>query len=183
MGSKAEVTSLDALRSFRVALVQYDASVRDGLDSLATQVQRAVEWLEVDRRQYWPEQARRANEKLSEARNALERCQLRYGSEEAPSCYEQKKAVDETLQRLRYCEEKVRATRSWIATVRQELNEFQGQLAKMNNCLDGDLPRAVTALERMIAALEKYVEVGTASRPRAEPPAQHEDREDESDQA
>jgi len=42
--------------------------------------------------------------------------------------------------------------------VHSQMNEFNGQIARMNNCLDTDIVRAVAALERMVRALEKYVE-------------------------
>jgi hypothetical protein len=161
----ARVTSIEAIRGLRSAFLKFDTEVRDGVDSLSMQVRRAVEWLEVDRMQYWPAQLRRANERLVEARNALERCQLRYGSEEAPSCYEQKQAVEAATRRFRLCEEKLRTTKKWIRALRQEVNAFEGQLAKMNNCIDADVPRAVSALDRMIDSLEKYVEVSPSVSP------------------
>jgi hypothetical protein len=152
------VTSIEALRRLRSSLIKFDDEMCGGLDSLASQVRRAVEWLEVDRMQYWPAQIRRSNERLLEARNALERCQLRYGSEDVPSCYQEKKAVELATARLRLCEEKLRVTKNWIRSIQQTLNEFEGEMAQARNCLEGDVPRAVAALERMIESLAKYVE-------------------------
>ena len=57
---------------------------------------------------------------------------------------------------MRLCEEKVRVTRRWIQAIRQEINEFDGQVARLNNYLETDIPRAAAALERMVTALEKY---------------------------
>jgi hypothetical protein len=91
-----------------------------------------------------------------QARNELDRCQLHYGSENAPSCFDQKKRLEKAKRRLRLCEEKVKAVKRWINTVRQELDDFDGELAKMNNWLETDLPRAAASLERMLRALDKY---------------------------
>ncbi len=154
--SSANVTAIDAVREFRTALLNFEGDIRQALTLLSLEVRRAVDWIEIDRLRYWPVEIRRADEALRQARNDLERCQLKYGSEEAPSCYEQKKAVARAVQRARLCEQKLRATKRWTRTLRQELNEFEGQLAKMNNWLDADLPRAVAALERMLGALDKY---------------------------
>ncbi|MDP6717046.1 MAG: hypothetical protein QGF59_00265, partial [Pirellulaceae bacterium] len=123
---------------------------------LVLEVRRAMEWLEGDRRRYWPEQARRASQKVVEARNELERCELKYGSEEAPSCYEQKMALQRAKRRLRFCEDQVKVVKQWIRAVRQELNDFEGQAAKLTSILDSDIPHAVTTLERMLRALDKY---------------------------
>lgn len=158
--ASANVTSLEALRQLRAAVSKFDDESRQAITMLALEVRRAIDWLEVDRMQYWPEQVRRAGDKLIEARNALERCQLKYGSEEAPSCYEQKKAFERARRRVRLCDEKLRATKNWIRTIRQEVNEFDGQIAKLSNCLDNDLPRAIAALDHMLQALDRYT--GTA---------------------
>ena len=58
--------------------------------------------------------------------------------------------------RLSFCEDQVKVVKRWILAVRQELNEFEGQAAKMTSILDSDIPRAVTTLERMLRALDKY---------------------------
>ena len=156
MERSANVTSIDGIRELRVSLLKFEEYSRDGLTMLILEVRRAMEWLEGDRRRYWPEQVRRASQKLVEARNNLERCELKYGSEEAPSCYEQKLTFQRAKRRLRYCEDQVKVVKHWIQVVRQELNDFEGQAAKLTSVLDADIPHAVATLERMLRALDKY---------------------------
>jgi hypothetical protein len=156
MERSANVTSIDGIRELRTSLLKFEDGSRDGLTMLILEVRRAMQWLEVDQRRYWPEQVRRASQKLVEARNDLERCELKYGSEEAPSCYEQKLALQRAKRRLRYCEDQVKVVKHWIQAVRQELNDFEGQVAKLTSVLDADIPHAVTTLERMLRALDKY---------------------------
>jgi len=156
MERSANVTSIDGVRELRTSLLKFEEYSRDGLTALILEVRRAMDWLESDRRRYWPAQVRRASQKLVEARNDLERCELKYGSEEAPSCYEQKLAYQNAKRRLRYCEDQVKVVKHWIRTVRRELNDFEGQAAKLSSVLDADIPHAVSALERMLRALDKY---------------------------
>jgi len=163
MDRSANVTSIDAVQEFRTALVEFEGQARDAVTLLVLEIRRAVDWIENDRRRYWPEQARRASQKLIIARNDLERCQLKYGSEEAPSCYEQKKAVERARRRLRLCEEKIRVVKRWIRTIRREQNEFEGQIARTQDMLDTDVPRAVAALERMLTALDKYTQSSSST--------------------
>jgi hypothetical protein len=163
MDNGARVTSVDSIRSLRAALVNFEGGARDALTLLELEVRKAVDWLEHDRAQYWPDQYRKASEGVAQARNELERRQLTYGSDEPPSCYEQKKALEAAKRRLRLCEEKMKTVKRWIRTVRGELNEFEGQMARMTECLDADIPRAVAALERMLVALEKYLASSTPS--------------------
>ena len=156
MGRSANVTSIEAIQAMRVALRKFEAGARDGLEMLVLEVRRAVDWIENDRRRYWPAQVRRASERLVEARNELDRCQLTYGSEESPSCYDQQQAFDRAKRRLRWCEEKVKVTNRWARVIQHEVGEFEGQVAQLNNVLDNDVPRAVAALERMVRALDRY---------------------------
>ena len=156
MGHSANVTSIEAIQALRVALRKFEAGARDGLEMLVLEVRRAVDWIENDRRRYWPAQVRRASERLVEARNELDRCQLTYGSEEAPSCYEQQQAFERAKRRLRWCEDKVKTTRRWTRVIQHEVSDFESQVAQLNNMLDNDVPRAVSALERMVQALDKY---------------------------
>jgi hypothetical protein len=139
-------------------VLQFEADARDAVAMLQMEVRRAVDWIEQDRRRYWAHQAKKASDWVKQARNALERAELTYGSEEPPPCTEQKKILAKAKRRLQLCEEKIKAVRRWARLVRAELNEFDGQMARMNNYLDTDVPRAAAALERMLRALEKYVQ-------------------------
>lgn len=156
MNQSANVTSIEAIHAFRAALIKFVENAGDSVVSLELEIRRAVNWIEVDRRRYWPVQVKQASEELAQARNSLERCQLKYGSEEAPSCYEQKKNYERAKQRLRYCEEQVRSVKQWIQTIRQELTVFDGQLAEIRLAVDSDLPRAIAAITNLINALERY---------------------------
>jgi hypothetical protein len=157
MDRSAHVTSIDAVRTLRAGVLQFEADARDAVSMLQMEVRRAVDWIENDRSRYWSHQAKRASDWVKQARNDLERAELTYGSEEPPPCTEQKKVLAQAKRRLQLCEEKIKAVRRWVRLVRAELNEFDGQMARMNNYLDTDVPRAAAALERMLRALEKYV--------------------------
>jgi hypothetical protein len=156
MERSADVTSIDAIRGFRTALLQFGGEAEDAIVMLILEARKAIQWLQQDRARYWPEQTRKAQEWVVQARNELDRCQLHYGSENAPSCFDQKKKLERAKRRLRLCEEKVKAVKRWTNTIRQELDDFDGELAKMRNWLETDLPRAAALLERMVRALDKY---------------------------
>lgn len=156
MDYSANVKSLDALRELRGAYVQFGGDAKEAVIMLTLEARKAMQWLQVDRARYWPVELRKAQEWVVQARNELDRCQLHYGSEDAPSCFDQKKALEKAKRRLRLCEQKVKAVKKWTLAVRQELDDFDGELAKMTNWLETDLPRGVALLERMVRALDKY---------------------------
>lgn len=156
MNRTAHVSSIDAIRQLRIELLKFVEKSREAHELLKLEARRGIDWVEHDRRRYWPEQTRKASEALIAARNELERCELRYGSEDSPSCYEQRQAVERAKRRLRLCEEKTRAVKRWIIKVHQEIQAFDTQLNRLTEVLDSDLPQAVARLDSMLAALDRY---------------------------
>lgn len=156
MSAAAKITSTDAVRHFKVAMEKYEADVRQIITELVLEVRRAVDWVEHDRMAYWPREVRTASDRLVEARHALERCEMAIRAEDKKHCYEQRLALDAAKRRLRYAEEKVRRARHWRVAVKQEVDDFLGEMAKMTNFLDAEIPRAVAALVRMADALDRY---------------------------
>jgi hypothetical protein len=167
VSSTAQITSLDALRQFRAALVQFAADVEAALVTLELEARRPVEWIENDRSRYWPQQARKASDLVSEARLALERCEVRISGGDARYCYDERKALEKAKRRLRLAEEKTQATRRWRIQMHKESEEFQVQIAKLKRYLESDLVRAFAALDRMSAALNRYAEQSGEPKPKA----------------
>lgn len=163
--SQANIRSTAAVRTTKSALIQFEAGMRDVIAELLLQTQRASDYIEQDRARYWPRAARTASDRLIAARNALERCETSIRPDDKRSCYEEKLALDKAKRRLRLCEEKVRTLRKWRVAIRQEVEEFRGQMARLNNFLDADLPRAIASLERMARALDEYTEARVDNSP------------------
>jgi hypothetical protein len=154
----ANVTSIEALRSVKAALVKFCADVDSALVAMELEARRPLEWIDGDRARYWPQQARRASDMVNEARQALERCQIRISSEDHPSCYDEKKALEKAKRRLQLAEERVRSVRRWSSEMQKATEDFAMQAARLRNFLETDLTKAIAAAERMSAALDKYVE-------------------------
>ena len=154
----ANITSTDAVRVLKTALQQFEADVRDALTILELECRRPTDWIENDRSRYWPREVRKATDTLSEARMALERCELTSNAHEHRSCYDEKKALEKAKRRLRLAEEKVQVVQRWKSKIRKEVEEFHVQIAKLQQYLDTDLLRATTVLERMAEALARYTQ-------------------------
>ncbi|MCO6456809.1 MAG: hypothetical protein J5I93_16035 [Pirellulaceae bacterium] len=159
MNSSARVSSIEALRGFQVAMEAFDHDARSAMTALQLELRRVLDWIEHDRPRYWPEALRRAYDRVAQARNDLERCQMRAGDDNARSCYDEKKALERAKLRVRTCEEKLQALKFWRRQVRHDVEEFSGQLTKLESHLDLDWARALAALQRMATALERYAEV------------------------
>ena len=158
MTTPVQITSIDALRHFKLALDEFQTEAREAVTQLLLEMRRGVDWIEHDRARYWPRAMQAASDAVVEARNNLERAELALRAEDKRSCYELKIILEKAKRRLRLTEDKVRAVRRWRIAVQREADKFHGHLAKFGNCLDMDLPRALAALERMAVALDRYTE-------------------------
>ncbi|MFT5527348.1 MAG: exonuclease VII large subunit [Pirellulaceae bacterium] len=158
MSKSAKVSSIEALPQFKTALTRYEEGMRDGLTMLMLEVRRGLNWLENDRAPYWRREYRKASDRLTEARQVLERKELTINADDRPSCYEEKKQLEKAKRRLQYCEEKMDAVKKWVQITRQESEKFETQIARLTNFLDNDLSRATASLERMVGALDKYTQ-------------------------
>jgi len=159
MSQSANVTSLDALRKFRQALLRFSEEASDALVGLQMEVLRALEWLEHDRPHFWKAQIRRCYDQVAQARAELERAKTKEVAGHKPSCYEEKKALELAKKRLEYAQQKLEAVKRWTVLVRDEINEYRGRLGPLERCLETDIPRIVALLEKQIAALEAYVQI------------------------
>jgi len=71
MPERAHVTSVDALESFRSALIIYLSKARPALDEVNADVMRTRVWLEDEQRTHWENEFRRRARALQEAQAAL----------------------------------------------------------------------------------------------------------------
>jgi hypothetical protein len=168
--TSANLTSIDALAAFKAALVQFQAAASDAVIQLTLEARRPVAWIEHDRAQYWPRQVQRACDVVSEARLALQRCELTIDGESGKSCYDERKALDKAKRRLHECEDKVQAVKRWRVAIRKEIEEFEVQAAKLQHYLESDFTRSLATLARMAQALDQYVtQGGQVSQPGEQP--------------
>jgi multidrug resistance efflux pump len=159
----ANVTSIDAPRKFRAALVRFVADVDAALIVLELEARKPMEWVEGDRPQYWRQAARKASEQLAEARVALERCQVRISGEDTRFCFDERKALEKAKRRLQLADDKVQSLRRWRVEMQKAVEELQVQLGRAKHYLETDIAKAIPALDRIAAALDRYVEKGTST--------------------
>ena len=186
MSRFAKLTSIDAVERFATALRCFGEEASAALDTLELEARRAVEWIGHDRKDYWAQQVRRGWDHVAEARAELERCMTFHRvADHRPSCRDEKLALEKAKRRLRTAEEKVQAVRHWSHVVGHEVTEYRGSVNQLAGWLQGDLPRALAALQRMTTALESYValestaDAATASEAVTSTPGQDGDAADE----
>ncbi len=155
----AKVTSIDALRGFLNTMYRFEDSANNALASLFTEIHKALDWLEHDRPAYWQRQVTQLHDEVVQARNDYNRCRMKTVGGQRPACLEEKQILTLSKQKLRIAEEKIGLVQRWTVKVSEEIDEFRGRVGPLQHCLEGELPEAFAALEKMIESLEAYAEV------------------------
>lgn len=158
----ANITSIDAIRAFTAALRAFEDGADDAAVQMELETRRPVAWID-ELSMYWPKEVRKASDAVSEARIALEKCELTISGDERRSCYDERKALEKAKRRLQTAEEKVLAVRRWKVQIRKEVEEFEVQITKLRQYLEGDLIRSIALLQRMTAALDQYAQPSTGN--------------------
>lgn len=166
----ANVRSFEAIQRVRDELVRFKHRSTDGIDELAGEIRRVIDWVEHDRPAYWKMRVRKAYDQVGEAKNNLHRCLMYPVNDETPSCAEEKAELKKAQARLRYCEEKQQAVREWASKLRHELHEYGGRMGKLKTLIEADTPRTIALMERQTEALERYLTaVPSAKMPKSDP--------------
>ena len=179
MGDRANVQSIQAIRDFRAATVRFHDEAERALESLVVEMQRSIRWIQLDRPQYWKQQVRQCHQEVAEARGALMKCQMRRTGDFKPTCFEERKAFERAKRRRQIAQDMIDVVRRWGIKSQKEADEFKARTAQLSRCLEGDLPRAVALLERIVESLEKYAVISEAvfdATPESEPTTKNEDK-------
>lgn len=170
MHSSADVRSIAALEDLRAALARYQAAVEGGLAELELEIRRAVDWVEHDALHDWKREQERRARKVERATAELASARIAAYDERAPAITDHRVALKRAQQRLEEADEKIKCVRRWTRKVHEEVDDFRGPLQQFSELLAGAAPAALSELERMIAALQAYVDTPLTDRA-VEPPA------------
>jgi len=170
MSQGANVRSVDAIKCFKVALINYAEEARNALSSAEMEIRQVRNWLERDQLTYWQSQVKRNQEKLAMARTELNRRRLSQANSDAISDSEQKEAVREGQRRLREAEEKIELIKRWIPVLEHAVSEYHSQSQPLGDRLSGRFVATVNVLDRMINTLDAYLAMSPPTAPSVAPP-------------
>lgn len=158
MSAPAHVTSIEALHTFRAALIRFAVDAIGIVETLRQEILRTLEWIEMDRPAYWKDQVRRGFDGIAQARSQLEIAQRRAFDGQGPACIEEKVALRNAKQRLQFSQDQIKVVHNWAIKLQSESDDYRSLVGHLESYLKGDLPRAIARLERMIEALDRYAE-------------------------
>lgn len=165
MSLPANVTSIEALHTLRVALIRFAEEATGVVDGWRQEVLRTLEWVDIDRPGYWKEQVRRSFDSVAQARSQLEIARRRAFDGQGPSCIEEKVALQNAQRRLQFSQDQIHVVRNWAIKLQQESDDYRSLIGHLESFIKSDLPRAIARLERMLEALDRYSETTSSSAP------------------
>ena len=163
MSSQVNVTSIDALKEFRVALALYGEDALAALGAVDSEVRKTILWLQQDRPYYWQEQIKRRRQMVTEAKAELFQKKLQQKKDYHPSMAEPMEKLRHAEAALADAEKRLGYVRKWQPILQQAALEYRASTRRINDLAAGDVPRAVALLGRLIDALEAYLRVAPPS--------------------
>jgi hypothetical protein len=155
MSESARVTSIEALKDFRAALIVFCEEAKESLSAVDMETRRTVDWL-AQQLAGWQRALRDRQEEVSKAKAELFRRQLPAISGEKPDCYEQKKALRRAQERLREAEEKIDRCKQWARELPRAVDEYAAPAQQLAQFVEGDPPHAVILIDRILDTLDAY---------------------------
>jgi hypothetical protein len=157
MDSQARVASLDRFRDFRAAYAKFGDAATQVLIGVDIEIRRMLDWLEKDQVAFWKGEIRRLEDKVNEAKGALHRKRITATFGGTASDTDEVVALRKAQARLEAAEKKLKAIKQWCQIVEQEVSEYRGPAQVLAAVLDGDVPRALSSLDRMTDTIESYL--------------------------
>ena len=160
----AKVTSIDALRGFRAALIKFAEVAGSALTDADSDVRGTLMWLERDQMTYWTGQIRKRHDALERAKEALRLKQLyKSPSGGRQSDVDEMKAVAKAKAALQEAETKLVNAKKSAQKLHKQMMEFTGQIQRLSSTVQSNVPRAIAELDRMVAVLDEYVSLHSPS--------------------
>jgi hypothetical protein len=156
MAEAAKVTSLDAIRDFKVALLAFQEDATIALSEATSDAQRGLWYITSECKAHWQRELKRRTDKLNQAKADLYRKQMET-SDTRTSAVVERKNVAKWEAAVGQAEEKLRAIKRWAVELERQFMIFKAGVQGIGNIVAGDLPNAAARMERMILALEQYV--------------------------
>jgi hypothetical protein len=155
MADQARITDLDAIESFRSALIVFISKTRQAINVAQDAVKKTRNWLQLEQPAFWSAQIRQRQKRLEQANAELMSARL---SEFIESPVVQQMAVRKARAALEESEEKLRRTKAWAREYDRAVDPMMRTLDGLRDFIDNDLALAVAQLVEMQKILEGYTE-------------------------
>lgn len=152
MQDRANITSIEAIESFRNGLVAYREKACAALDEAGTAVQRFKDWVRHDRKAHWQNEVRVRGQAFEEARQAWFASRLL----EQRTTGTREVAYKRARHALREAEEKLAVVKKWGVACDGCIDPLARELDVLYKLLAGDVARSIGQLTQITRTLGDY---------------------------
>ncbi len=156
MSGQAQITSVEAIETFRSQLVVYLSQMRPALDEITGEVVRTRGWLEDDRKRHWLQEMRVRTRKLEDAKQELFTANM---SQLGAGASFQQMTVHRAQHAVRAAEEKLAVIKKWDRDLDNKTAPLVKQMEQLHGFLTVEMEKAVAYLDQALAALAAYQDV------------------------
>lgn len=165
MSEQAKVSSLEAVDSFRTALLIFIEKAGKAIDEVGDAVRRTRYWVQDEQPSHYLMEKRRAERKLEQAEQELYSSRIQ-GIDNISQ--EAQMMVRRARARLHEIEAKLRLIKKWGRDFDSEVEPLARRMDTLADLISSKYPKAVAQLTEMIRILEEYAQLGPSAGPPAE---------------
>jgi hypothetical protein len=158
MADGANVHDVAALIEFQAYLGRFREDLTTRCDEVRLQFQRVSAWLEGEASTYWRTAKLRAEQRFSEAREALAMCRAKTREDDYEGCSEQQRQLEKAKARLTLCELRVKQLKACQLEWEQFALQALPRVAESTDLVETRIPQARTELAKILEILEQYRE-------------------------
>jgi len=166
MPEQAQVTSIEAIESFRASLLLFISKVRPVLEEVSDEVLRLQFWLQNDQRRFWEGELRKRGLKLEEARREMFNTALSH-LQQATAL--QHMAVQRAQRAVRDAEGKLDTIKKWERAIEDRTAPLVKQVEEFHGFLIVEMGKAVAQLVQIVKTLDAYARLAKPSPEGAQP--------------
>ncbi len=163
MPTQAQITSVEAIESFRAKFIVFLGQARPVLEEASAELARTRLWLQGEQRMFWEQQLRLRGRRLEEAKQEL--FNARFADLHGAAALHQM-TVQRAQRAVQEAEAKLVVLKKWDRELENRAAPLMKQTDQLRGFFATDLARAVAYLDQVLKALAAYRSV-PAPRPAA----------------
>jgi len=156
MTPQAQVTSVEAIESFRANLLVYLSKARPVLEEISADVLRMKQWLQHDQRRHWEGELRLRQRRLDEAKAELFSAKISAGQKATTLPL---MTMQRAQQAVKEAEAKLAILSRWEREIDNRTDPLVKQIEQLHGFLTTDMTKAVMYLAQVVKTLDAYTEV------------------------
>jgi len=153
MAERAQITSVEAIESFRSKLIEYVSQMRPALGEAGNEVVRTRAWLQGEHRMTWEHELRLRLRRLEQAKQDLSNA-ISGQLNEAAALH--RVTVQRAQSAVDQAKAKLQVMKKWGQEIENRAAPLMKQVDQLHGFLAVDMVRGVAQLDNVLKALEAY---------------------------